>query len=125
MHSLPIASALETLAPSPSLHLDRGLHLEAEKVVEAVGGTLWWDMMVAGQGLLPARSREYFARTRREVFGAGLEELARSRGREGAWREAEREGGVLEGMRAFLAGYKREGWLRRCFFSDVGFVGVC
>lgn len=112
MHSAAIAGRLEALHPTPSLRLDVGLHVEAERVVEAAAGVIWWDGLVRTQDVcLSERSRGYFARTRREVFGASLEELRAGRGGEGAWREAEREGGVLEGVRGFLTRYRRDGEL--------------
>lgn len=124
MNSLTIVSALENLYPEPSLHLDTNLHLEAEKVVESVALTIWWDGLVFTQDVcLSPRSREFFKRTRKDVFGASLEELAELKGGEGAWREAEKEGGVFEGLRGFLTRYKRDGeWL--ITLPCVGFVVV-
>lgn len=110
MNSLSIVHALESLCPEPSLHLDTGLHLEAEKVVQALALVVWWDGMVYTQDVcLSPRSREFFKRTRKEVFGATLEELRDAKGGEGAWVEAEGEGGVMEGMGRFLAEHKRDG----------------
>lgn len=112
MHSLAIVHALEDLQPSPPLRLDTALHLEAEKVVESVALVIWWDGMVAMQdACLSERSRAYFARTRKEVFGASLEELRDVKGGEVAWGEAGKEGGVLAGMGAFLTRHKEDGEL--------------
>lgn len=112
MNSLPIVARLESLYPSPPLHLSSNLHLEAEKVVEAAAVVVWWDGManMLTQTLTP-RAAEYFDRTRKEIFGAGLEELARVKGGGAGWVEAEREGGVLEGLRDFLKNHKKDGRL--------------
>lgn len=110
MHSLTIAKKLEEFYPSPSLHLEAGIHDEAEEVVGKAGFTVWWDMMAEAQHTcLSERSQEFFARTRKEVFGASLEELAAAKGGELGWQEAEKEGGVLDGLKQFLAKHKREG----------------
>lgn len=120
MHSLAIAIALEDLHPSPPLHLDTGLHLEAEKVVEALALVIWWDGLVYTQDVcLSPRSREYFARTRKEVFGASLEELRDAKGGEKAWVEAEREGGVLQAMGEFLRRHKKDGEWSVSFYLPV------
>lgn len=110
MQSFTIATALEEQYPSPPLRLDASPTLEAEKVVRDVTLVIGWDAMVATQDVcLPPRSREYFARTRKEVFGATLEELSDAKGGEVAWMEAEKEGGVLEEMKGLLTKYKRDG----------------
>ena len=90
MDSRPIADALETLQPEPSLQLNSGYVERTQKAVLLVGGALAPICLPrVPELLLTPRSAEYFQRTRAERFGMTLDELAKSeKGGEAAWENA-------------------------------------
>jgi hypothetical protein len=105
MDSKPIATRIEELYPSPSLHLDSpALKQVEEKCIPNIVGPLrgvWMHLVPAT--LLNDPSSEYFTRTREESLGKSLQEFAQHSGGEGAWIEA------LPGIKALGELLKKEG----------------
>ncbi|KAF1815582.1 hypothetical protein P152DRAFT_390289 [Eremomyces bilateralis CBS 781.70] len=90
MDSKSIAHELEALHPSPPLYLDDLVLAEVETAFRGVWGPLYQGIIPkVPRRLLPERDKEYFVRTREETLGAPLEELEKTKGGEGAWKEAE------------------------------------
>ena len=107
MNSANIIPKLEAKYPKPSLYLETGLHKEAEKLITDLGLATWWDGMVTTKDeLLPPRSSEYFARTRKEVFGASLEDCAAAKGGETAWKNAVEP---IKKLAAFMKEHRKKG----------------
>jgi glutathione S-transferase len=90
MDSLPIARALETAYPTPSLHLDwEQLQDVIEKTVQLSDITSpWWKAKVPRNLLLP-RSAEYFSRARQQRYNMPLDQLEAEHSTEERWSEAE------------------------------------
>ena len=100
MDSRPIATELETLYPTPPLHLDSPILSQVEKILPAAHEALrgvW--MPQVPRNLLNPISAEYFERTREERFGMPLSQLEREKGGDEAWVKAapvlEEVGGLL------------------------------
>ncbi|KAL2754211.1 hypothetical protein ACRALDRAFT_1070059 [Sodiomyces alcalophilus JCM 7366] len=89
MNSVPIAQALETLKPEPSLHLN-------DPVLERINGLTGETLMALVAVVLPPIPRDilndasvpYFEETRAKVFGSPLAELEKTKGGEPAWEAA-------------------------------------
>jgi hypothetical protein len=98
MDSRPIALALESAHPTPSLHLlDDGSSTAAaaaaikariDRAARAWGPLRPVWMPRVPPALLAERSREFFVRTRAVRLGMPLERLEEERGGEAAWEKA-------------------------------------
>ena len=81
MNSTKIFPKLETLYPEPSLHLDDDREKSITAAGEAFAGTIWWDCLVkVVHNVLTDKSADWFAESRKQVFGASLEDLVASMG---------------------------------------------
>ena len=91
MDSLAIAQRLETLHPSPSLHLESPYLSRVQTTLpEALGNLGPVFAPKVHRIILPERSAEYFGRTRQTRFGMPLEEFEKSaKGGKVAWDAAE------------------------------------
>ena len=91
MDSRKIAAELETLYPSPSLHMDSPLLLEVEALIpKAMMLTLRGVMMPKiPRTLLNPPSAKYFEETREKRFGCSLGELEKKTSEDEAFKAAE------------------------------------
>jgi hypothetical protein len=108
MNSANIAPILESLRPTPSLHLDAELHGPITEAAEGLGAVVWWRMLARAKDLLPERSASYFMETRKATFGASLEELAVLKGGPEAWEAAAAPGGPAEKLRDVLTKHRKD-----------------
>ena len=90
MDSRKIAAELEKRHPSPSLHLDSEL---LPRVEDLLAKSLMHMRPVlipkTPDALLNPPSKEYFERTREQMFGKSLEHMEKEQGGEEAWKAAE------------------------------------
>ena len=106
MDSLAIAQKLESLHPSPSLHLDNGLHLKVGPIFGKIGAPLLPVFMPRiGRDVIVESSVPYFQEARKKAFGMSLDEFEKMKGGEQAWQAA--QPGV-EDLKAFLAEHKQD-----------------
>lgn len=89
MDSWPIAHALETQYPTPSLHLDNPIVVQVRDLVGNLATPLRPHNIPKVPLILPERSAEYFYATRKEQFGASLQEVERTLATEEAWGKAD------------------------------------
>jgi hypothetical protein len=89
MESKVIAERIEKEHPSPSLHLDSPILPQVEQLLPKAMGALRaaWLPKIPG-ALLNPPSAEYYERTRAEMFGCSLAQMAKEKGGEEAWIEA-------------------------------------
>jgi len=91
MDSRKIVSELETLHPSPPLHLDAPELKEVETLIPALlGQTRGLILPRVSRDILRPGSIEYFERTLAEQFGMTLAELGKQTDEEAVWAEAEK-----------------------------------
>lgn len=86
MDSLAIANELETICPSPSLHLDAPSTKATREIVDRLlprSRGLWVASVPAN--LLNPKSAEFFERTRAVRFKMSLKEYAAENGGEMGW----------------------------------------
>lgn len=86
MDSENIAKELETLQPSPSLHLESSATKEVAKIIGEIMGPsrpIW--MHLVPPNLLNPSSVEFFESTRRQRLGMSLAEYAKKEGGEKPW----------------------------------------
>ena len=77
MESTAIAEKLESLFPSPSLHLDSPILPKTRALFNKVLGPLHGSWMPGvATNLLPPRSKEFFDRTRAERLGKPLSQVS-------------------------------------------------
>lgn len=90
MDSRPIATELDRLHPSPSLHLDSPVLPKVEALIpKAIRNPLLGLIMPrVPRNLLNESSAAYFETTRAERFGCSLSELEAKTSEEEAWKEA-------------------------------------
>lgn len=106
MDSLAIASALENLYPSPSLHLTNNLHTQLAPILGKISLPLIPVFMPRiGRDVVPETAQAYFHEARSARFGMPLDRLQREKGGPQAW-EAAKPG--LEELKDFLAKQKRD-----------------
>lgn len=106
MDSLAIAEKLETLHPSPSLHLDNNLHNALGPIIGRISLPLIPIFMPRiGRDIVPESAADYFHETRSKRFGMPLDELEKQKGGEQAW-QAARPG--IEGLKAFMSAHKQD-----------------
>ena len=106
MESSAIASKLESLYPTPSLHLDNGLHAQVGPIIgKAIGPLLPVFMPRIGRDRIVDSCYDWFQEARAKRFGMPLDELEKVKGGEQAW-EAARPG--LQELKAFLAEHKKD-----------------
>ncbi|KAI8962535.1 putative glutathione S-transferase [Daldinia sp. FL1419] len=88
--SFTIADVLEEKYPEPSLHLDSPYLAKVKELLVETFAPLR-SIYVPGvfNRLLNDASKPYFRRTREEIFGATLEEVAEKKGGEPAWKAAQ------------------------------------
>lgn len=109
MNSTNIVEKLEKVHPEPSLHLDANLHGPITEAVESLAGVVWWDVLArVPKDLLSPRSAEYFERTRKETFGASLDDVAAVKGGPEAWKAAAAPGGPAEKLSKLLTEHKKD-----------------
>ncbi len=100
MDSTIIASKLESLHPTPSLHLDNGLHNKVGPLIgKAIGPLLPVFMPRIGRDRIVESNYDWFQVARAKMFGMPLDEWEKTRGGEQAW-QAARPG--LQELKAFL-----------------------
>lgn len=100
MDSAKIASELEKLYPTPSLHLDNGLQAKVGPIMgKAIGPLIPVFMPRIGRDVIVERSHDYFQKARAKRFGMSLDELEKAKGGEQAW-EAARPG--FQELKQFL-----------------------
>jgi glutathione S-transferase len=99
MDSFPIARALESVYPNPSLHFEwEKLPDVIEKTQQFAEATApWWKAKVPGNLLLP-RSAEYFSRAREQRYKMPLDQLEKELGTEERWTEAKSIAGEFGAM---------------------------
>lgn len=106
MDSAAIAAALEQRYPTPSLHLARGLHEQAQALVNQLAVPLLPVFMPrVGRDVLRAESEPAWRAKREAAFGMPVEEWERTKGGEPAWVAAKP---VLEKLDAFVATQKED-----------------
>ena len=106
MDSLAIADKLESLHPSPSLHLDNNLHKALGPIMGKVSLPLIPVFMPRiGRDIVPESAMAYFQETRGKRFGMPLDELEAQKGGPQAW-DAAKPG--IEDLKAFLKEHKRD-----------------
>jgi hypothetical protein len=89
MDSWPIAHTLESLYPSPSLHLSNPMITRVRDHIPAIMKPLTGFLIPkAPTRLLNPRSAEYFNETRKERFGMSLVEVERTTAVDEKWEEA-------------------------------------
>ena len=106
MDSAAIATKLESLYPTPSLHLDTGLHQALGPTIGKIGRPLSGIFMprIARDVLLES-SVAWFRAAREAAFGMTLDEMERTRGGEQAWEAAEPG---FEELKQFMREHKRD-----------------
>jgi len=101
MDSAVIAEKLESLHPTPSLHMESGTQDKAAKVVGMIAGPLVPVFIPRiGKDVIVEHSIPHFRETRAKAFGMSLEELEAARGGEQAWKGAEAAG--IPALKALL-----------------------
>ncbi|KAK7179214.1 uncharacterized protein CC84DRAFT_1191760 [Paraphaeosphaeria sporulosa] len=75
MDSWPIAQELERRYPSPSLHLNEPVTVKVRDQISKILSPIILQLLPRVPDQLPERSREYYNRTREEMFGRPLAEL--------------------------------------------------
>ncbi|KAK5107960.1 hypothetical protein LTR62_000505 [Meristemomyces frigidus] len=99
MESLAIATKLESLHPSPSLHLDANMHEKAKAVSFQVVRPLFPIFMpIIGRTCIVDDAREYFYASKEAAFGMSLDEVEK-KGGEQSWVAAQ---GGLQALKALL-----------------------
>ena len=106
MESSAIASKLESLYPTPSLHLENGLHAKLGPIIgKAIGPLVPVFMPRIGRGIIVDSCYDWFQETRGKRFGMPLDDLEKAKGGEQAW-EAARPG--LQELKAFMREHKTD-----------------
>ena len=106
MDSIKIAEKLESVYPSPSLHLDTELHVEAGKLSGSVVFAVFADFMApVVDDWLQEPSKSWFIEDRKRRLGMDVWELERSKGGERAWPGAVEK---LRELQAFLRDHKKD-----------------
>lgn len=125
MDSRPICTALENLHPEPSLHMSDTETMDRARDALAPIWVALRPLILprVPEMLLPERSAEYFHRTREQVFGMSLAEVAKSEAAVKAW---ENVGPGLEGMKAFLTESKEGPFVmgKTVSFADFAIAGA-
>lgn len=92
MDSKKIAQKLEDMKPSPSLHLDTGLHDKASAALgQAAGPLLPVFIPIIGRSIVLPSDSEWFENDRSKRFGMSMAEWEKTKGGEPAW-EASKPG---------------------------------
>ena len=106
MDSLAIAKKLESLYPTPSLHLELGLHEQVGPIIGKIGKPLIAVFMPrVARDMLMDSSVPWFLEARKNTFGMSLDELEKTKGGEQAWIAAEPG---FEELKTFLYTHKRD-----------------
>ena len=106
MDSAAIASKLESLHPTPSLHLDNGLPAKLGAILGKVAGPLIPVFMPRiGRDMIVEESYDWFQEARAKRFGMPLNELEKTKGGDQAW-HATRQG--LEELKEFVKAHKQD-----------------
>lgn len=96
MDSMPIAKALESAYPTPSLHLD---YKKLQVVIKNTGALAnptrpnW--MAKVPRNVLQPRCAEYFQKTRAERFGMSLDQWEKEKSSDEHWETAKAPAKVL------------------------------
>ena len=106
MDSLEIAHKLEALSPQPPLHLETGLHEEAQKAMgQAFGQLLPYFMPKLARSVIVDEDIDWFHADRSARFGMPLDDWEAQSGGDEAW-EAAKPG--FQRMAEVLTTHKRD-----------------
>ena len=106
MDSVNIITHLEARYPEPSLHLDTGLHQQAQAIVFQAALPLFPNLMPCVRDhLITEHSLPYWTKSRESLFGMSIDEFATTKGGSKAWEAAEPG---LQAVSRFLGKHKRD-----------------
>ena len=106
MDSVNIVAQLESQYPESSLHLDTGLHQQAQAIVFQAALPLFSEFMPRIRDrLITEHSLPYWTKSRESLFGMSIDEFTRTKGGTKAWEAAEPG---LQALSRFLSDHKRD-----------------
>lgn len=108
MESMNIAQKLEELHPSPSLHLDTGIHETVSAALsKAAGPLLPVFMPIVGRSIVVDSDKEWFEADRSKRFGTSMADWEATKGGQQAWDAA--RPGLIELKKVLKENKKDEG----------------